>query len=138
MDGQQGGLQFGGGRSIIIPLQNALCSTDKASACVERQPSPTTAIGISLPNQQAPARDREPTSKSCTKERGTPQGTDPSHWPCSVFHLSVQRQSPSEIALCSPFSTHLWPESGLCPSRDCSVTLPGPPFCNTIVTWPGP
>lgn len=81
-----------------------------------------------LPNQQVPVRDQELPSKSCTEERGKPRGTHPSHWLCSVSHPSAQRWSLSAVDLCSPFGTRLCSKSELCPSRDSSVTLPGPPI----------
>lgn len=122
----------------------ASSSLSKTHSAPQRKPvlmwnsSPAPRQYYCLPNQRAPAREQEPTSKSCTKERGKPEGTHPSHWPCSVSHLSAQRRSPSGVALRSPFSAHLWSDSGLCPARDCSVTLPSPPSYNSIVTWPSP
>lgn len=139
MDGQQGGSTVWGREKHHHPSpKRTLLRRRSLCLCGMAAQHHTRDRYYCLPNQQAPPRDREPTSQSCTEERGKPQGTNPSHWPCSVSHLSVQRWSPSGVALRSPFSTHLWPESGLCPSRDCSVTLPGSPSCNTIVTWPSP
>ena len=73
-DGQQGGLQFGGGKSIIIPLQNALCSADKACAYVERQPSPTPEIGITVClTSKLLSGTRSPPGKA-TQKRGEAPG----------------------------------------------------------------
>lgn len=89
----------------------ASSSLSKTHSAPQRKPvlmwnsSPAPRQYYCLPNQRAPAREQEPTS---TKERGKPEGTHPSHWPCSVSHLSAQRRSPSGVALRSPFSAHLW------------------------------
>lgn len=83
MDGQQGGgLQFGGGKSIIIPLKNALCSADEACAYVERQPSTTLEIGITvcLTSELLPGT-ASPPAKAAQKRGRSPSVPTPATGP---------------------------------------------------------
>lgn len=80
--GNKGGLQFGGGKSIIIPLQNALCSADEACAYAERQPSTTLAIGITvcLTSKLLPGTGSPP-AKAAQKRGGSPRVPIPATGP---------------------------------------------------------
>jgi len=70
--GKQGGLQFGAGKSTIIPPQKALCSADEACADVEGQPSPAPATGITacLTSQLLPG-PRSPPAGAQQKRGGS-------------------------------------------------------------------